>query len=64
MLTDLDLDDDLVAQALRLTGTTDVTALVREALTALVEREKSHRLARLVGTTPDLRNEPRSRETP
>ena len=54
MRTTLALDDELLAEAQRLTGTTEKTALVREALRALVERESARRLARLAGTEPDL----------
>ncbi|HWH13000.1 MAG TPA: type II toxin-antitoxin system VapB family antitoxin [Solirubrobacteraceae bacterium] len=61
MRTTLALDDDLLAEAQRLTGTTEKTALVREALTALVERESARRLARLGGTEPDLVEIPRRR---
>jgi Arc/MetJ family transcription regulator len=59
--TTLALDDDLVAQAQRLTGTMEKTALVREALRALIERESARRLARLGGTEPDLAAPPRRR---
>jgi Arc/MetJ family transcription regulator len=54
MRTTLALDDGLIAEAQRLTGTKEKTALVREALTALIERESARRLARLGGTQPDL----------
>lgn len=54
MRTTLALDDDLLAEAQRLTGTTEKTVLVREALTALIERESARRLARLGGTEPAL----------
>lgn len=54
MRTTLALDDDLLAEAQRLTGTTERTALVREALRALIERESARRLARLGATEPDL----------
>lgn len=47
-------DDDLVAEAQRLTGTREKSALVRQALTALVERESARRLARLGGSEPEL----------
>ena len=47
MRTTLALDDDLLAEAQHLTGMTEKTALVREALRALVERESARRLARL-----------------
>ena len=55
MRTTLALDDELLAEARRLTGTTEKTALVREALRALVERESARRLARLGGTERELR---------
>jgi Arc/MetJ family transcription regulator len=61
MRTTLALDDDLVAEAQRLTGTTEKTALVREALRALIQRESARRLARLGGSEPDLRVSPRRR---
>lgn len=61
MRTTLALDDDLLAEAQRLTGTTEKTALVREALSALIERESARRLARLGGTQPTLAETPRRR---
>ncbi len=54
MRTTLALDDDLVARATQLTGTKQKSALVREALNALIERESARRLARLGGSEPDL----------
>lgn len=53
MRTTLALDDDLVATAQAYTGLKEKSALVREALTALIEREAAHRLARLGGSDPD-----------
>jgi len=61
MRTTLALDDELLAEAERLTGTREKTALVREGLRALIERESARRLARLGGTEPDLRNVSRRR---
>ncbi len=61
MRTTLALDDELLAEAQRLTGVNEKTALVREALTALIERETARRLARLGGTEPDLVSVPRRR---
>ena len=61
MRTTLVLDDALLAEAQRLTGTTEKTALVREALGALIERESARRLARLGGTSPQLAAAPRRR---
>ncbi len=54
MRTTLALDDALLAEAQRLTGVKEKSALVREALNALIERESARRLARLGGTEPDL----------
>lgn len=54
MRTTLALDDDLVAQAQAYTGIENKSALVREALKALVAREAASRLARLGGSEPDL----------
>jgi Arc/MetJ family transcription regulator len=54
MRTTLALDDDLLAKAEALTGMTEKTALVREALKALIERESARRLARLGGSEPGL----------
>lgn len=61
--TTLALDDDLVAEAQRLTGTTEKTALVRQALQALIERESARRLARLAGSEPDVKPIPRRQAT-
>jgi Arc/MetJ family transcription regulator len=61
MRTTLALDDDLLAEATRLTGTTEKAALVREALRALIERESARRLALLGGTEPGVSNIPRRR---
>jgi Arc/MetJ family transcription regulator len=54
MRTTLALDDELLAEAQRLTGTTEKSALVREALRALIQRESARRLAKLGGTEPAL----------
>lgn len=61
MRTTIALDDQLVAEAERLTGTRQRSALVREALTALIERESARRLARLGGTEPRAAAPPRKR---
>jgi Arc/MetJ family transcription regulator len=61
MRTTLVLDDELLAEAQRLTGTTEKTALVRAALGALVERESARRLARLGGSETGLVQAPRRR---
>ena len=54
MRTTIALDDALVEKASQFTGLTEKSALVREALKALIEREAARRLARLRGTQPEL----------
>ncbi|MDP3746458.1 MAG: type II toxin-antitoxin system VapB family antitoxin [Phenylobacterium sp.] len=61
MRTTLALDDHLLAAAEELTGLKEKSALVREALKALIERESARRLARLGGSQPDLKPVPRRR---
>ena len=61
MRTTLALDDDLVAQAQALTGVREKSALVREAMKALIQRESARRLAQLGGSQPDLEPTPRRR---
>ena len=53
MRTTIALDDELVATAQHVTGLKEKSALVREALKALIEREAAHRLARLGGSDPN-----------
>ena len=55
MRTTLNIDDELLAEAQRMTGVEEKTALVREGLRALIERESARRLARLGGSQPQLR---------
>jgi Arc/MetJ family transcription regulator len=54
MRTTLALDDELLAKAQAFTGLREKSALVREALKALIERESARRLARLGGSEPNL----------
>jgi Arc/MetJ family transcription regulator len=61
MRTTLALDDELLRMAQEFTGVEEKTALVREALKALVERESARRLADLGGTMPALKRIPRRR---
>jgi Arc/MetJ family transcription regulator len=61
MRTTLALDDDLLAEAEALTGLAEKTALVREALKALIERESARRLARLGGSDSKAKAPPRRR---
>ena len=55
MRTTVALDDDLLVRARELTQTRENSALIREALKALIERESARRLARLGGTQPNLK---------
>lgn len=64
MRTTLALDDDLILEAQRLTGTTEKTALVRQALRALIERESARRLAQLAGSESEAKPIPRRQTTP
>ena len=61
MRTTLALDDELIAKAQAFTGVKEKSALVREALKALIERESARRLARLGGSQSRLKAPPRRR---
>lgn len=61
MRTTVALDDDLMERAQTYTGLREKSALLREALRALIERESARRLARLGGSQPDLAPAPRRR---
>lgn len=61
MRTTIVLDDQLIAKARDYTGIEEKSALVREALKALIEREAARRLARLGGTEPQVEAPPRRR---
>ena len=59
MKTTLNIDDDLLEEARRLTGVREKTALVREGLEALIERESARRLKAMGGTERRLKKIPR-----
>ena len=61
MRTTLTIDDALLAEAQRITGLSEKSALIREGLRALIERESARRLARLGGSDPELMSIPRRR---
>ena len=61
MRTTVVLDDELLADAQEYSGIKEKSALLREALTALVEREALRRLALLGGSEPDAAAPPRRR---
>ncbi|CAB4052537.1 type II toxin-antitoxin system VapB family antitoxin [Paraburkholderia phenoliruptrix] len=62
MRTTIALDDDLVSRAQDYTGLNEKSALVREALKALIEREAARRLAALGGSQPGITGAPRRRQ--
>lgn len=64
MRTTLALDDELLEKAQAFTGLKEKSALVREALKALIERESARRLARLGGSEPEAKIAPRRRASP
>jgi Arc/MetJ family transcription regulator len=55
MRTTLNIDDELLAEAQRLTGIKEKTQVVRAGLEALVQRESARRLALLGGSEPQLK---------
>ena len=61
MRTTLNIDDELLAEAQNLTGISEKTALVREGLKVLIERESARRLALLGGSEQQLKSVPRRR---
>ncbi|MCU1246918.1 MAG: antitoxin [Acidobacteria bacterium] len=60
--TTINLDEQLIEQAQRMTGVQERTALIHEGLRALIARESARRLARLGGTDP-LAKAPRRRRS-
>ena len=61
MKTTLNIDDEIMAKAARLTGIHEKTTLVRKGLEALIALESSRRLSALGGTEKDLKSVPRRR---
>ena len=59
MRTTLNIDDELLAEARRVTGVSEKTSLVKAGLIALIERESAKRLALLGGSEKKLRPIPR-----
>ena len=62
MRTTINLDDELLEAAAKMTGQTERTALLHEGLRALIERESARRLARLGGSEPAMKPIPRRRQ--
>jgi Arc/MetJ family transcription regulator len=64
MRTTVNLDDELLEQAVSLSGVQERSALLREALAALIQRESARRLAQLGGTEKRIKPAPRRRSAP
>jgi Arc/MetJ family transcription regulator len=61
MRTTLNIEDDLLNRASKLTGIKEKTSLVRKGLESLIAIESGKRLARLAGTEKHLKPIPRRR---
>jgi Arc/MetJ family transcription regulator len=61
MRTTLNIEDNLLDQASKLTGIKEKTTLVKLGLEALIARESAKRLAKLGGTEKQLNKVPRRR---
>jgi len=61
MRTTLNIEDNLIDKAAKLTGITEKTSLVRLGLEALIAAESAKRLSKLGGTEKQLRSIPRRR---
>ena len=61
MRTTLNIENELIEKAAKLTGINEKTSLVRLGLEALIARESSKRLAKLGGSEKDLKRIPRRR---
>ena len=55
MRTTLNIDDELLKRALRLSGLQEKTAVLHAGLEALIERESARQLAALGGTQRKLK---------
>ena len=63
MRTTLNIDDDLIKRAARLTGVTEKTALVRLGLESLIAAASARRLAELGGSEPQAKAPRRRRSS-
>jgi Arc/MetJ family transcription regulator len=59
MRTTVTIDDKLLKRARELTGIEGTSALIKESLRTLVERESTRRLAKLGGSDPRAQPIPR-----
>jgi Arc/MetJ family transcription regulator len=62
MRTTLNIEDELLDKAAKLTGIKEKTSLVRRGLESLIAIESAKRLARLGGSEKGLKTIPRRRE--
>jgi Arc/MetJ family transcription regulator len=61
MRTTLNIEDNLMDKASKMTGIKEKTALIKLGLEALIARESARRLARMGGTQKQLKTIPRRR---
>ena len=61
MRTTVNIEDDLIDKAAKLTGISEKTSLIRLGLEALIATESAKRLSKLGGTEKQLRPIPRRR---
>lgn len=59
MRTTLNIDDDILRKASRLTGIKEKTSLLHEGLKALIAQESARRLAKIGGSSPKTNDIPR-----
>jgi Arc/MetJ family transcription regulator len=59
MRTTLNIDDEILEKASKLTGIKEKTSLLHEGLKALIAKESSKRLALLGGTAQEVKDIPR-----
>lgn len=64
MRTTVNLDDELLAEAIAAMDMAERSVVIHEGLRLVVQREAARRLALLGGTAPNLRLPPRRRTTP
>jgi Arc/MetJ family transcription regulator len=63
MRTTLNIDEQILKKASKLTGISEKTALVKLGLEALIAIESAKRLAALGGSEKDLKNIPRRKSS-
>jgi Arc/MetJ family transcription regulator len=61
MRTTVNIDDELMKAAQKITGIKEKAVLLRAGLTALIEQESARRLVKLGGSEPHLLNVSRRR---